>query len=354
MCRPWIETTTEYDPGERTRSVRVDAIRVLEFAPPYYTLELEVGSGFYVRSLVRDIGEHFACGSTLMHLVRTKQGGFELDAIMEEPNEQDTSTSDPAASTEAQSPRVREQYVIGVEASQIRNPRSHSRSDATTESDTEANSSQQLADETSLSAGSDANPAAAQAADSVPTTAAETSTTFVTATPNDAEPTSPTIPPAILEKAATYSYVPRRPFLPCTREDILRVLDVPLEQRRGPSRTHILPPKPETESGDSGYARRPQSQARKPYRFHETFESRDALDQREPTERRPRERRRWNDSHGPRENRGGNWQRGDRNRKQEWQRRERSGDSSYQREQGRERTHDRERSSAMDTSRQMD
>jgi len=68
----------EIDLAARARPVRVHRIRVVEWSPPLYALELTVGSGFYVRSLVRDIGAHFGCGSTMSRLPRTQQAGFDL------------------------------------------------------------------------------------------------------------------------------------------------------------------------------------------------------------------------------------------------------------------------------------
>jgi tRNA pseudouridine55 synthase len=66
------------DLAARARPVRVHRIHVVEWSPPLYALELTVGSGFYVRSLVRDIGAHFGCGSTMSRLQRTQQAGFDL------------------------------------------------------------------------------------------------------------------------------------------------------------------------------------------------------------------------------------------------------------------------------------
>jgi len=66
------------DLESRARPVRVQHIRVLEWNPPLYRLECAVGSGFYVRSLVRDIGAHFGCGSTMSRLQRTRQSGFDM------------------------------------------------------------------------------------------------------------------------------------------------------------------------------------------------------------------------------------------------------------------------------------
>jgi tRNA pseudouridine55 synthase len=60
------------------RSVRVDAISVLEYRYPDLVLEVECGPGVYIRSLARDIGEHFGTNAYLHHLVRTRVGAFHL------------------------------------------------------------------------------------------------------------------------------------------------------------------------------------------------------------------------------------------------------------------------------------
>jgi len=41
----------------RPRPVTCHTIRCLEFSPPFFTLEVHCGGGFYVRSLVHDLGK---------------------------------------------------------------------------------------------------------------------------------------------------------------------------------------------------------------------------------------------------------------------------------------------------------
>lgn len=66
------------DLDAKARPVQVRCIKITEWAPPYYSLHVECGGGFYVRSCVRDIGAHFNCGSTMTRLQRTGQCGFSL------------------------------------------------------------------------------------------------------------------------------------------------------------------------------------------------------------------------------------------------------------------------------------
>jgi tRNA pseudouridine55 synthase len=47
-------------------------------AHPVLTLDVKCGSGTYIRSLARDIGEALGCGAFLSGLVRTEHGRFEL------------------------------------------------------------------------------------------------------------------------------------------------------------------------------------------------------------------------------------------------------------------------------------
>lgn len=60
------------------RSVQIDALRLKCYEPPELGLEIECGSGFYVRSLAHDLGEALGCGAHLTALARTRVGPFGL------------------------------------------------------------------------------------------------------------------------------------------------------------------------------------------------------------------------------------------------------------------------------------
>jgi tRNA pseudouridine55 synthase len=61
------------------RTVHVEAIRLVGWeAPAGAWLDIACGSGFYVRSLARDLGEAVGCPAHLAVLVRTACGGFAL------------------------------------------------------------------------------------------------------------------------------------------------------------------------------------------------------------------------------------------------------------------------------------
>ncbi|KAI1887218.1 hypothetical protein AGOR_G00203910 [Albula goreensis] len=68
------------------RPVKVYSLSVQDFSPPLFTLNIECGGGFYVRSLVDDLGKELASCAHVKELVRTKQGQFTLDdhALREE------------------------------------------------------------------------------------------------------------------------------------------------------------------------------------------------------------------------------------------------------------------------------
>ncbi|AWP17179.1 putative tRNA pseudouridine synthase 1 isoform 3 [Scophthalmus maximus] len=61
------------------RPVTVYNLTLQEFKPPLFTLDIECGGGFYVRSLVDDLGKALSSCAHVKELVRTKQGQFTLE-----------------------------------------------------------------------------------------------------------------------------------------------------------------------------------------------------------------------------------------------------------------------------------
>ena len=61
------------------RSVDVHAIRLTDFCPPEFALEIECGSGTYIRSIGRDLGRQLGCGALMTQLRRTEVGSFNVD-----------------------------------------------------------------------------------------------------------------------------------------------------------------------------------------------------------------------------------------------------------------------------------
>ncbi len=60
------------------KTVEVHRLDVARFEPPELTLDIECGSGTYIRSIGRDLGERLGCGAVMSALSRTRIGPFEL------------------------------------------------------------------------------------------------------------------------------------------------------------------------------------------------------------------------------------------------------------------------------------
>jgi tRNA pseudouridine55 synthase len=65
------------------RPVRIDRIAVLRYDWPRLDLEIDCGSGTYIRSLARDLGERLGCGGLVETLVRTRIGSFSIDQAVD-------------------------------------------------------------------------------------------------------------------------------------------------------------------------------------------------------------------------------------------------------------------------------
>lgn len=60
----------------RPREVHVARIEILAYAWPLLELEIDCGSGTYIRSIARDLGEALGCGGLIEALRRTRIGPF--------------------------------------------------------------------------------------------------------------------------------------------------------------------------------------------------------------------------------------------------------------------------------------
>ncbi len=60
------------------RQVQIYSLKLVDFSPPYFTLEIECSAGTYVRSLLADIGKKLGCGAVLWELLRSRCGRFQL------------------------------------------------------------------------------------------------------------------------------------------------------------------------------------------------------------------------------------------------------------------------------------
>ena len=79
--------------------VTVYSLRLLAFDYPDFTLECEVSSGFYVRSLVHDLGERLGVGATVEEVRRMRVGDYRIEdaVLLDELLGQTVVCSEPAA-----------------------------------------------------------------------------------------------------------------------------------------------------------------------------------------------------------------------------------------------------------------
>lgn len=68
------------------RPVQIHRLELTEFELPEFQLQIECGSGTYVRSLGRDIGDQLGCGATMTALTRSAIGSFSLDKAVRPEN----------------------------------------------------------------------------------------------------------------------------------------------------------------------------------------------------------------------------------------------------------------------------
>ncbi len=61
------------------RTIQINSIDIVDFKPSVVRLDVVCGSGTYIRSLARDIGEALVVGAHLGGLVRTASGNFTID-----------------------------------------------------------------------------------------------------------------------------------------------------------------------------------------------------------------------------------------------------------------------------------
>lgn len=67
----------------KPRKVFLKSIDLLSYSPPYFRLKIVCGKGFYVRALVRDIGDRLGVGAYTENLVRTRVGEYTLHDALE-------------------------------------------------------------------------------------------------------------------------------------------------------------------------------------------------------------------------------------------------------------------------------
>jgi tRNA pseudouridine55 synthase len=65
------------------RPIQIHGITMVEYEHPELVLEIECGSGTYIRSIARDLGHNLGCGALLSGLVRQRIGDFSLASAVE-------------------------------------------------------------------------------------------------------------------------------------------------------------------------------------------------------------------------------------------------------------------------------
>lgn len=72
-------------PKLKPRTVHIENIKLPHYAWPQLEIEVDCGSGTYIRALARDIGEKFGCGAYVEKLIRTRVGMYQVeDAVKPE------------------------------------------------------------------------------------------------------------------------------------------------------------------------------------------------------------------------------------------------------------------------------
>lgn len=61
------------------RKIFVKSIQILKYSYPYLKIQVECGSGTYIRSLANDIGIRLNTGAYLEELIRTRVGDYKID-----------------------------------------------------------------------------------------------------------------------------------------------------------------------------------------------------------------------------------------------------------------------------------
>lgn len=66
-------------PELRSKTVTVYSIQLLHYAWPVLSVKIECGSGTYIRSIARDLGQQLGCGGLMSALQRSAIGQFHVD-----------------------------------------------------------------------------------------------------------------------------------------------------------------------------------------------------------------------------------------------------------------------------------
>lgn len=79
--KKWYELAREGKQDIKYTDMTIKSYSIISYSPPFVTVEIEVGSGTYIRSIAYDMWSKFATGWVLESLKRTKIGDFEIKLI---------------------------------------------------------------------------------------------------------------------------------------------------------------------------------------------------------------------------------------------------------------------------------
>lgn len=65
------------------RTVAIHRVEMIEYEWPMLTLHVDCGSGTYIRSIARDVGEALGCGGLVQVLTRTRIGPFAIEGAVD-------------------------------------------------------------------------------------------------------------------------------------------------------------------------------------------------------------------------------------------------------------------------------
>jgi len=66
----------------KSRPTKIHHLKLIDWQPPVFTIEVVCGKGTYIRSLAHDLGQTLGCGANLKSLIRLRCGLFDIrDAV---------------------------------------------------------------------------------------------------------------------------------------------------------------------------------------------------------------------------------------------------------------------------------
>jgi tRNA pseudouridine55 synthase len=105
------------------RPVQIHSLAVTGYSLPEFELKIECGSGTYIRSLGRDIGQQLGCGATMKSLVRTRVGVFDISRSLKLEEISEESVLDQLEPSQLAVPNLPRITLTADELKQVRNGR---------------------------------------------------------------------------------------------------------------------------------------------------------------------------------------------------------------------------------------